>query len=172
LGTLAAVVAGAGLAFLAIRTAISAFTTVAHRKASHHFGSFLRACAFVDDEATFARSYAVVQSNARNLERAYFTRDRKSLVGLRVHDPSLASAVTDVLTTLEQIGTMFRFATNEYAANESMIGDRTAEVAIGAHETLAFVIAELQQDDPKALENFEALYAYCRRRGEARVLVS
>ncbi|HYL26983.1 MAG TPA: hypothetical protein VEW74_04050 [Candidatus Nitrosotalea sp.] len=172
MGTLAAVVAGAGIAFLAIRTAISAFTSLERRKASHQFDSFLNACAFVDDEATFARSYAVVLRNARNLERAYFTRDRKSLVGLQSFDPSLAGAVSDVLTTLEQIGTMFRFATNEYAANGNMIGERTADIVIGAHDTLAFVIAELRQDDPRALANFEALYEYCRRRCESRILVS
>lgn len=102
--------------------------------------------------------------NTAPLERAILSRDRKRLIGAGDYDPALPAAVVDVLTTLDGIGTIFRYATDDYARNERMIDERAADLVIKAHDALFFVLRELQQDNPALFNRFDELYAFCQRR--------
>src|SRR5579875_2366935 len=141
--TAALLLVGAAGAFLVFKAASSLFETLRHKKASSDMQAFVEACAFVDDEATFAANYALVQRSAPLLRRAFLSSDGKRLVGADGGDPRLASAVADVLGTLERVATVFYYATGDFTSNVEMIDARTAGVVIGAHDALAFAIGEL-----------------------------
>lgn len=168
MATLALVVIGIVTAFFAFKTVRSARETLRQRKASVDFEAFVKACTFVDDEASFARSYAMVLSNAGVLKHAFLSRDRRFLLGVDDYDQPLAGAVMDVLATLERVATISHYATNAYATNHQLVDERTAEIVINAYESLAFVISELQQDEPQAFERFTQMYAYCVKRHGGR----
>jgi hypothetical protein len=164
LGTLLFIVVGAAVAFAAYKAGRSTFATAQRKKVSVELESFVQACVYVDDQATFARNYALVVSNAPLLERAFLSRDGKFLLGIEAYDAALPAAIDDVLTTLDSVATIVRYATSGYTANEKIVDERTKEVIIKAHGALSFVIAELQQDDPQRFERFDELYKYCMKR--------
>jgi hypothetical protein len=141
-------------AFYAYKIASSTLTTFKRRRASVDLASFVTACASVDEEASFARSYALVLRNAGSLKDT----------DISTNDPVLLRAAQDVLTTLDRVATISRYATNEYATNQSVIDERTSTVVIEAHDALKFVISELQQDDPRACVRFDEMFEYCKRR--------
>jgi hypothetical protein len=170
LGTLALVVVSAAAAFYAYKTASSALAAFQRNKASADFEAFLKACVFVDDEATFARSYATVLRNAASLQHAILSSDRKSLLGIDHYDPSLPGAVADVLTTLDKVGIIFHYATNKYVTNEKMIDEQTGNVVIRAYEALASIIGDLRQDDPRLCEGFDEMYSFCKKRQRAKAM--
>jgi hypothetical protein len=141
-------------AFYAYRFAGSALTTFKRQKASLDLASFFTACASVDEEASFARSYALVLRNAGSLKGT----------DISTGDPVLLRAAHDVLTTLDRVATISRYATKEYAMNQSVIDERAATVVIEAHDALKFVISELQQEDPRACVRFDEMFEYCKKR--------
>lgn len=151
-------------AFYTYKIAGSALTTFRRRKASVDLASFVTACASVDEDGTFARSYALVLRNANSLKGSDISSDGVALVSVNGHDPTLLGAVRDVLTTLDRVATISRFATNDFATNRNIIDGRTASIVIEAHDALSFVIGELRQDDPRVCAGFDQMYEYCRRR--------
>ena len=161
---LIAIAVGIALALFCYKVVGSAYVAARKRKASGDMEAFLRACVFVDDELTFARSYALVVRNSAILQRAFLSRDRKRFIGAEDYDPALPAAVVDVLTTLDGIGTIFRYATDDYASNEQLIDERAADLVVKAHDALFVVLRELQQDNPTLFNRFDELYAFCQRR--------
>jgi len=170
LGTLALLFVSAVTALFVYKAASSARTTLRINKTSKDLESFFKACASVDEDSTFARSYALVLRNAPALEHAVLSRDGELLLGADDCDSALPRAAADVLATLERVATISHYATSGYTANDRFIDERTAEIVIRAHEALSSIVAELQQDDPKMYEHFDMMYTYCKSHSIAQAV--
>jgi hypothetical protein len=157
-GTWALVVVGAVAAFFAYKAADAAIRTLGLNRMSAQVEVFLKACAIIDDEATFGPNYQLVKKSANFLGRATLSEDGESLLHTGIaYDARLPNAVQDVLSALEKVGIIF-----QYATNKEMIEEYVGDVVINAYGALAHIIEQERHYDPEMYERFEQMYNFCK----------
>jgi hypothetical protein len=158
-GTWALVVVGALAAFFAYRAADAAIKTLGLNRASTEVDVFIKACEIIDDEAVFGVNYQLVRENASLLGHATLSNSGESLLTKSTYDTRLPNAVQDVLSALEKVGIIFRYATNK-----EMIEEYIGDVVINAYEALSNVIEGERKHDLEMYLRFEQMYHFCKER--------